>query len=63
MMVEFEKNRQPAWVPIRWTATKVDFFCTAFKVWIDEEKLVEADAVIGTTVLQPNGWVWKMNSA
>lgn len=50
MMVEFEKQATRMGADIRFgLATKVDFSAQPFKVWIDEEKLVEADAVIIAT--------------
>jgi thioredoxin reductase (NADPH) len=50
MMIDFEKQAQRMGADIRFgLATKVDFSGTPFKVWIDEEKLIEADAVIIST--------------
>src|ERR1700749_1054671 len=50
MMVHFEKQASRMGADIRYgLATKVDFSVRPFKVWIDEEKLVEADAVIIAT--------------
>jgi len=50
MMVHFEKQAARMGADIRYgLATKVDFSAPPFKVWIDEEKLVEADAVIIAT--------------
>lgn len=50
MMVDFEKQAKRMGADIRFgLATKVDFSARPFKVWIDEEKLVEADAVIIAT--------------
>jgi len=50
MMVHFEKQAVRMGADIRYgLATKVDFSAPPFKVWIDEEKLVEADAVIIAT--------------
>jgi thioredoxin reductase (NADPH) len=50
MMVHFEKQAHRMGADIRFgLATKVDFSGSPFKVWIDEEKLVEADAVIIAT--------------
>lgn len=47
MMVHFEKQAARMGADIRYgLATKVDFSKAPYKVWIDEEKLVEADAVI-----------------
>lgn len=50
MMVEFEKQAVRMGADIRFgIATKVDFSHQPFKVWIDEEKLIEAEAVIIAT--------------
>lgn len=50
MMVDFEKQAARMGADIRYgLATKTDFSQSPFKVWIDEEKLVEADAVIIAT--------------
>ena len=50
MMIHFEKQAARMGADIRYgLATKVDFTQHPFKVWIDEEKLVEADAVIIST--------------
>ncbi|OQP54609.1 thioredoxin-disulfide reductase [Niastella yeongjuensis] len=50
MMVDFEKQAARMGADIRFgLATKVDFSAPPFKVWIDEDKLVEADAVIIAT--------------
>lgn len=50
MMVDFEKQAARMGTDIRFgLATKVDFSAQPFKVWIDEEKLIEADAVIIAT--------------
>ena len=50
MMVHFEKQAARMGADIRYgLATKVDFSVQPFKVWIDEEKLVEADSVIIST--------------
>jgi thioredoxin reductase (NADPH) len=50
MMVHFEKQAVRMGADIRYgLATKVDFSGSPFKVWIDEEKLIEADAVIIAT--------------
>jgi thioredoxin reductase (NADPH) len=47
MMVHFEKQAARMGADIRYgLATKVDFSQQPYKVWIDEEKLVEADSVI-----------------
>ncbi len=50
MMVHFEKQAHRMGADIRFgLATKVDFSASPFKVWIDDEKLIEADAVIVAT--------------
>lgn len=50
MMVDFEKQAQRMGADIRWgMATKVDFSSRPYKVEIDEEKWIEADAVIIAT--------------
>jgi thioredoxin reductase (NADPH) len=50
MMVHFEKQAARMGADIRYgLATKVDFSVQPFKVWIDEEKMVEADSVIIST--------------
>ncbi len=50
MMVHFEKQAARMGADIRYgLATKVDFSRQPYKVWIDEEKLIEADAVIIST--------------
>lgn len=50
MMVHFEKQAARMGTDIRYgLATKVDFTGHPYKVWIDEEKLLEADAVIVAT--------------
>jgi thioredoxin reductase (NADPH) len=50
MMVHFEKQAVRMGADIRYgLATKVDFSQQPYKVWIDEEKLIEADAVIIST--------------
>lgn len=47
MMVDFEKQAARMGADIRYgLATKVDFSTTPKKVWIDDEKLIEADSVI-----------------
>lgn len=47
MMVHFEKQAARMGTDIRYgLATKVDFSQQPYKVWIDDEKLIEADAVI-----------------
>jgi thioredoxin reductase (NADPH) len=50
MMIHFEKQAARMGADIRYgLATKVDFAGHPFKVWIDEEKLIEADAIIVAT--------------
>lgn len=50
MMIDFEKQAKRMGADIRFgIATKVDFSSQPHKVWIDEEKLIEADAVIIST--------------
>src|SRR6478752_2889022 len=50
MMVHFEKQAVRMGADIRYgLATKVDFSASPFKVWIDDEKLMVADAVIIAT--------------
>jgi thioredoxin reductase (NADPH) len=50
LMVHFEKQATRMGADIRYgLATKVDFSSQPYKVWIDEEKLIEADAVIIST--------------
>ena len=50
MMVDFEKQAARMGADIRYgIATKVDFSTHPFSVWIDEEKLIEAEAVIIAT--------------
>lgn len=50
LMIHFEKQAQRMGADVRYgLATKVDFSSNPFKVWIDDEKLVEADAVIIAT--------------
>jgi thioredoxin reductase (NADPH) len=47
MMVHFEKQAARMGADIRYgLATKVDFSQQPYKVWIDEEKLIEADSII-----------------
>ncbi len=49
-MIDFEKQAKRMGADIRYgLATKVDFSGDVHKVWIDEEKLIEADAVIIAT--------------
>lgn len=50
MMVDFEKQAARMGADIRFgLATKVDFSKQPYKIWIDDEKLIEADAVIIAT--------------
>src|ERR1700754_1204513 len=50
MMVHFEKQATRMGADIRYgLATRVDFSTRPLKVWIDDEKLLEADAVIIAT--------------
>lgn len=50
MMVDFEKQAQRMGADIRWgIATKVDFSKKPYRVEIDEEKWIEADAIIIAT--------------
>jgi len=50
MMVHFEKQAARMGADIRYgSATKVDFSKKPWKIWIDDEKLLEADAVIIAT--------------
>ena len=50
MMVHFEKQAARMGADIRYgLATKVDFSGEVKKVWIDDEKLIEADAIIIST--------------
>jgi thioredoxin reductase (NADPH) len=50
MMVHFERQAARMGADIRYgIATKVDFSQRPYKVWIDETKLIEADAVIIST--------------
>ena len=50
MMIDFEKQAARMGADIRFgLATKVDFSESPFKVWIDDEKLILADAVIIAT--------------
>ncbi len=50
MMVDFEKQASRMGADIRFgLATKTDLSKAPFKVWIDDEKLIEADAVIVAT--------------
>jgi thioredoxin reductase (NADPH) len=50
MMVHFEKQAVRMGADVRYgIASSVDFNVRPFRVWIDEEKLIEADAVILST--------------
>jgi thioredoxin reductase (NADPH) len=50
MMVDFEKQAKRMGTDIRYgLATRVDFMQQPYKVWIDDEKLIEADSVIIAT--------------
>lgn len=50
MMIDFEKQAKRMGADIRYgLATKVDFSSMPYKIWIDEEKLIEANAVIIAT--------------
>jgi thioredoxin reductase (NADPH) len=50
MMQDLEKQAKRMGADIRWgLATKVDFSQKPYKVWIDEDHLIEADAVIIST--------------
>ncbi len=50
MMIDFEKQAKRMGAEIHYgIATKVDFTGPTHKVWIDDEKLIEADAVIIAT--------------
>jgi len=50
MMIDFEKQATRMGADIRYgIATKVDFSNQPYKVWIDDEKLIEADAIIIST--------------
>ena len=50
MMVDFEKQAARMGADIRFgLATKVDFSVQPYRVWIDDEKLIEADSVIIAT--------------
>ncbi|MGJ7031634.1 thioredoxin-disulfide reductase [Niabella hirudinis] len=50
MMIDFEKQAKRMGADIRFgIATRVDFSGLPHKVWIDDEKLIEADAVIIST--------------
>ncbi len=50
MMVHFEKQAVRMGTDVRYgLATKVDFTSYPYKVWIDEEKMIEAEAIIIST--------------
>ncbi len=50
LMIHFEKQAQRMGTDLRYgIATKVDFSARPFKVWIEDEKLIEANAVIIAT--------------
>jgi thioredoxin reductase (NADPH) len=50
LMVQFEKQAQRMGADIRYgLATKVDFSRQPYKVWIDDDKLIEAEVVIIST--------------
>ncbi|MGZ3838525.1 MAG: thioredoxin-disulfide reductase [Flavisolibacter sp.] len=50
LMIHFEKQAQRMGADLRYgLATKVDFSARPYKVWIDEEKLIEAESVIIAT--------------
>lgn len=50
MMIHFEKQAARMGADIRYgLATKVDFSVQPFRVWIDEEKIINADSVIIST--------------
>jgi thioredoxin reductase (NADPH) len=50
MMVDFEKQAVRMGTDVRFgLATKTDFSQQPYKVWVDEEKLIQADAVIIAT--------------
>ena len=50
LMIHFEKQAQRMGADLRYgLATKVDFSSSPYKVWIDDEKLIEANAVIIAT--------------
>lgn len=50
MMIDFEKQAKRMGADIRYgLVTKTDFSQTPFKLWIDDEKLIEADSVIIST--------------
>lgn len=50
MMIDFEKQAKRMGADIRYgIATKVDFSAHPHKIWVDDEKLIEADTVIIST--------------
>jgi thioredoxin reductase (NADPH) len=50
MMIQFEKQAQRMGADLRYgLATKVDLSAQPYKVWIDEEKLIETNAIIIAT--------------
>jgi len=50
LMVHFEKQAQRMGADIRYgLATKVDLSARPYKVWIDEEKIIEAESIIIST--------------
>jgi thioredoxin reductase (NADPH) len=50
MMIHFEKQAVRMGTDVRYgLATKVDFSSQPYKVWIDEEKIIEADSIIVST--------------
>ena len=50
LMIHFEKQAQRMGADLRYgLATKVDFSQQPYKVWINDEKLIEADAIIIAT--------------
>jgi thioredoxin reductase (NADPH) len=50
LMIHFEKQAQRMGADLRYgLATKVDFSAQPYKVWIDEEKLIEAHTIIIAT--------------
>ncbi len=50
LMIHFEKQAQRMGTDLRYgLATKVDFSTRPFKVWIEDEKLIEANAIIIAT--------------
>jgi thioredoxin reductase (NADPH) len=50
LMIHFEKQAKRMGADLRYgLATRVDFSQQPYKVWIDDEKLIEADAIIVAT--------------